>query len=224
MELAITVDAMTPFVRATYNLEGDGLLALKAYREISTLHSVTATQNYPNMLAIAENESAGNASNEQLLIRFAENSVRPAYEYFKQKFDFNNGELKDIILAFKAARFFPPPQMDELKLTPAEVDTLEKFPFLDSCLIHRLKEKLPAYITAVEDVSCDVDVAKWWKNHQNELPAWAEACKLFLLVQPSSAAAERVFSLLESSFSSKQNTSLQDYISLSVMLQYNNKD
>ena len=158
------------------------------------------------MLAIAKNESAGNASNEQLLIRFAENSVRPAYEYFKLKFDFNNGELKDIILAFKAARVFPPPQMDELKPTPAEIDTLEKFPFLDSCLIHRLKEELPAYIhvTAVEDVSCDVDVTKWWKNHQNELPAWAEACKLVLLVQPSSATAEQVFSLLESSFSSKQ--------------------
>ena len=39
--------------------------------------------------------------------------------------------------------------------------------------------------------------AKWWKNHQNELPAWAEAYKLVLLVQPSSDAAERVFSLLE---------------------------
>ena len=63
----------------------------------------------------------------------------------------------------------------------------------------------------VEDVSCDVDIAKWWKN--NELPAWAEACKLGLLVQPSSTAAERVLSLLESSYSHKQNTSLQ----------YNNK-
>ena len=116
------------------------------------------------MLAIAKSENEGNASNEQLLIRFAKNSVRPAYEYFKQKFDYNNG-LKDIILAFKAARVFSPPQMDELKPTPAEIDTLEKFPFLDSCLIHRLKEELPAYIAAVEDVSCDVDVAKWWKNH-----------------------------------------------------------
>ena len=71
IELAITVDAMTPFLRATHNLEGDGLLALKAYREISTLHSVIATQNYPNVLAIAKSESEGNASNEQLLIRFA---------------------------------------------------------------------------------------------------------------------------------------------------------
>ena len=39
---------MAPFVRVTYNLEGDGLLALKA---ISTLH-------YPNVLAIAKSGGA----------------------------------------------------------------------------------------------------------------------------------------------------------------------
>ena len=48
-------------------------------------------------------------------------------------------------------------------------------------------------------------------------------CKLVLIVQPSSATAEWVFSLLGSSFSHKQNTSLEDYVSLSVMLQHNNK-
>ena len=53
--------------------------------------------------------------------------------------------------------------MDELKPTPAEIDTLKKFPFLENCLINRLKE-LPSYSAAVEDVSCDVDVAKWWNN------------------------------------------------------------
>ena len=37
IELAITVDSMAPFVRATYNLEGDGLLALTAYRHVSEL-------------------------------------------------------------------------------------------------------------------------------------------------------------------------------------------
>ena len=75
--------------------------------EISTLHSVTTSQNYPNVLAVAKSERAGNASNEQLLIRYAKNSVRPAYEYFKDKFDYDNGELKDIVLAFKAAHFSP---------------------------------------------------------------------------------------------------------------------
>ena len=47
-------------------------------------------------------------------------------------------------------------------------------------------------------------------------------CKNVLLVQPSSAAAERVFSILSSSFTERQTSSLEDYIETSVMLQYNN--
>ena len=43
VELAITVDAGTPFVRAPYNLEGDGPLVLKCYEEISRL-SAAVTQ------------------------------------------------------------------------------------------------------------------------------------------------------------------------------------
>ena len=54
-------------------------------------------------------------------------------------------------------------------------------------------------------------------------PGWANACKLVLLIQPSSAAAERVFSLLENSFTERQERSLQDNVSLAIMLQYNSK-
>jgi hypothetical protein len=44
--------------------------------------------------------------------------------------------------------------------------------------------------------------------------------KKLLLIQPSSAAAERVFSLLNS-MSSQQGNSLEDYIEASVMVRYN---
>ena len=44
---------------------------------------------------------------------------------------------------------------------------------------------------------------------------------MIVLVQPSSAAAERVFSMLNSSFSEQQESSLEDYQQLAVMLQYN---
>ena len=47
------------------------------------------------------------------------------------------------------------------------------------------------------------------------------AFKLVLLVQPSLAAAERVFSLLQNSFSQRQSSSLEDYIETSLMLQHN---
>ena len=35
VELAVTIDAAAPFVKATYNLEGDGPLALTCYEAIS---------------------------------------------------------------------------------------------------------------------------------------------------------------------------------------------
>ena len=34
VELAATIDAATPFVKATYNLEGDGPFALSCYEAI----------------------------------------------------------------------------------------------------------------------------------------------------------------------------------------------
>ena len=85
-----------------------------------------------------------------------------------------------------------------------------------------MKSELPTYLSLAADVFPDVTVTSWWKNHEQEIPSGGAACKLMLLVQLSSAAAERVFSILENSFSKQQTQSLEDYVSLSVMLQYNN--
>ena len=53
------------------------------------------------------------------------------------------------------------------------------------------------------------------------LPCWAAAVHKVLLFQPSSAASERVFLLLKASFNPHQQSSLQDSIEISLMLQYN---
>ena len=58
MELAITIDAMEPFVKATYNLEGDGPLIFKAYEEIALLSAGILNQHYPNTKAVAKSLTA----------------------------------------------------------------------------------------------------------------------------------------------------------------------
>ena len=58
---------------------------------------------------------------------------------------------------------------------------------------------------------------------QGQLPRWASAVKKVLLVQLSSAAAERVFSILNSSFNDQQEHALVDYLQASVMTQYNKR-
>ena len=63
----------------------------------------------------------------------------------------------------------------------------------------------------------------WWKRNEKVLPNWSSTCKSVLLVQPLSAAAERVFSILYNSFTDRQEHSLKDYIETFVMLQYNSR-
>ena len=67
------------------------------------------------------------------------------------------------------------------------------------------------------------DITEWWRNNEVSLPNWSAAAKKALLVQPSSAASERVFSLLNNCFGSKQTNSLEDYVEGTIMLQYNNR-
>ena len=55
-----------------------------------------------------------------------------------------------------------------------------------------LKSELFEYQEKAADVSQDMDVLDWRKRHKGDLPG-----HLVALVQPSSAAAERVFSLLK---------------------------
>ena len=80
---------------------------------------------------------------------------------------------------------------------------------------------LLTYLAKAVDIDRDFDQLQWWKLHAATLPNWSAAAKKMILIQPSSAAAERVFSLLKASFG--QDMALQDYIEASIMLQYSKR-
>ena len=103
---------------------------------------------------------------------------------------------------------------------------IETFPFLDSDeIINGLKAELPDYLAAAEDVSVlnEEQKVEWWHRQEERLPRWVTVVKQVLLIQPSSAAAERVFSILKASFNEQQDCALVDYIQASVMAQYNKR-
>ena len=220
IEMAVTIDGMEPFVKATYFLEGDGPLALHAYERISSLFSAISTHHFPNVISVARALSNGNPSHERQLLAYADSCVQPAYSYFRQKFEH---DLKGCLDIFKAARLFSPSKFNEMKPTVTDIDSLKVFTFFDTSTIAGLKSELPSYAALTEDMSSAIDPLTWWRDHKDELPLWASACKCVLLLQPSSAAAERVFSILSNSFNSQQESSLEDYTELSVILQYNNR-
>ena len=218
IELAVVVDAGEPFVKSTYRLEGDGPLVLAAYEEISSLRAAISTAFYPNTDAVARKLSS-NPGRNQMLTAYAKTCVQPAYDYFEEKF---SNDLTVTLSAFKYACYFDPVKIGELKPSAADLDNLKVFKFLaGDGQIDGLKAELPRYMALADGVSTVVNKIEWWRNHTEELPKWSSACKLILLIQPSSAAAERVFSLLSSSFKEQQANSLEDYIETSIMLQYN---
>ena len=221
LELAVVVEAGEPFVKATYNL-GDGPLVFNVYKEILTLESTVALEHYPSVCSLAAKLASGISSRETQLINYAKVCVKPGYDYFKTKFG-SSGDLKVAVFAFKLARYFDPAKIAELKPSACDIDELCLFPFFDSTDITNLKGELPLYLATATDVSPDINKIEWWKRHEEDLPQWSKCCKMLLLIQPSSAAAERVFSILTNSFNYRQEGSLRDYIETSVMLQYNYK-
>ena len=91
-------------------------------------------------------------------------------------------------------------------------------------IIANLAQELPLYLAASDGVTvtCEDHKLTGWANHKHTLPHWSSLVKKLLLIQPSSASAERVFSLLTNAFGSQQESALQDYLEASVMLRYNN--
>ena len=219
LELAVVIDAGEYFVKGTYNLEGGGPLALTAYEELRKIYAFIGQPHYPNLMACARSLASGNAAVEQQLTTYGKTCVQPGFQYFKTKFD---GELKPVVSFFKGARLLSPKKMKDTLVDTSTIDEFATaFPSLSAQTVNGLKAELPSYKAAVDDVEPSVDTHDWWKRHEEELPHWSTAFKLILLVQPSSAAAERVFSLLQNSFTQRQSSSLEDYIETSIMLQYN---
>ena len=213
LELAAIVDWGRPFVTATYNLEGDGPLVFTCYETVQTTVSAIQVANTPNVDAIIR---AISSIPRQQMVKYVKNCVQPGLDYFDKQL---NTSLKVSLSAFKAARLLCPYQVNTLNPTAADVDELSAFPFVDN--LASLKSELASYLAKSDSLNSSMDIVSWWKQYTHDLPAWSAAAKKVLVVQPSSAAAERVFSILNSTFKEQQQNSLQDYIETSVMLSYN---
>ena len=222
MELAVVIDAGEPFVKGTYNLEGDGAMVLTTYEELVTIKNFIEVPNFPNLTSCASAMAKGNSTVEQQLVRYAKSCVQPGFNYYTAKFE---GELKPLVSLFKVAWVFSPLKLKDTQVSTSTVDELvSTFPFLNTpSNVNGLKSELPTYMTPIEDINPSTDIIEWWFRHKAILPNWHSAFEKVLLIQPSSATVKRAFSLLQNSFSNKQSRSLEDYIETSVMLQYNNR-
>ena len=69
------MDAGEAFVKATYNLEGDGPLVLRCYEILSTLTAGIQVGHYPNVQAIARILSGGSPVTFQQWVEYANTCI-----------------------------------------------------------------------------------------------------------------------------------------------------
>ena len=89
VELAITIDAAMLFVKATYNLEGDGPLSLTCYETISALNAAARQANYPNLQVLARGLSAEDPNKEEELSQYVKLCIQPGITYYFQQLSTN---------------------------------------------------------------------------------------------------------------------------------------
>jgi hypothetical protein len=218
LELAALIDARVHFVNATYYLEGDGPLIFSCYERLSVVAQAVAVDHYPNTDAVACEIANDDVAIYNQLMAQAKACIRPGLNFYQCKFSI---QFRDTVRAFKAARFCCPVQVQALRPTSASLEELRNFPFVNNdATIANLAQELPLYIAAADGVNVACEEEKV-TAHRDTLPHWCALVKKLLLIQPSSAAAERVFSLLSNAFTSHQDSALQDYLEASVMLRYN---
>ena len=176
--------------------------------------------HFPNVRAVSTAIATEDPTqNVATLEQRARACVDPEIQWFLQKF---NAQLYDLVAAFKAARIMCPVAVQWMRSTAATVSALRIFPFLNSDrIIDGLIAELPDYVAAAQDVvvTTKEEKVKWWCQDVERLPHWSAAVKQVLLVQPSSSAAERAFSLLSAALSDQLDSALADYLQVSVMLQ-----
>lgn len=220
IELAAMIDAGRHFVAATYYLEGDGPLVFTCYERLSALSHAIAIESYPNLEAKARHYANGNNQLYNQLVAQGKACINPGFRFYQTKFSL---QFRDIVRAFKAARLCCPMQVQQLHPTAASIQELKLFGFFTDVEIAQLVGELPLYLAIVDGAQLETEDEKvrWWSDHSNGLPKWSAAAKKILLVQPSSASAERVFSLLKGAFNRQQDAALEETVEASVMLRYN---
>lgn len=149
-----------------------------------------------------------------------------------------NYDCSRMFAVLDAVQIFDPSWAAQLSNQAAISEAVDKLRLLKSLeeMVDKLKNESAAYITAASKVTIDHTetvadhsftngVLKFFsENHGTDsFPTWIEAAKVVFAFTPASAAAERVFSLLNCMYGEDQIRAKADGIQAGVMLRYNKR-
>lgn len=130
-------------------------------------------------------------------IQWCRERIHPASVYL------GNQEVKHeaaVRIASSASMWLPWRFVERNHLRAAVKERLERFGLFQADLVERCLEEMPVYTNLAQGVSDKTDLEHFWRAHADKLPGWSAAFLIVGLIQPSSAAAERGFSVFEATF------------------------
>jgi hypothetical protein len=203
----------------------------ESYHCESCAAAAAAAGDEPNQ----QRTNAGMLNDLDTLIGYAKKIVQPASDYLEEHLE---GRDLAQMNRMHAAGFFDP-----LSTTPPSDQGVDEI-FSSFKLFkkhHKFKDlgplikgEIQMYLTLIEEIPPlaerqdkkghdTFDIVAWWVAAAKKLPNTALALRGVATHSPNSAPPERVFSILNNSFDDNQTTALNDYVQLSLMLQYNTR-
>lgn len=244
MQLATIFDGAQLFVRATYFFERSGFVSPFVYQFIDTLNdfvkriqgALDVCKDLPTVCALIRRNGA---ANERICWGNAKRALHPGFQYFTEHFVRFSKESKarkfeQTLQLYKFCRLLHPVYLLmavdgrnyklEEDLTDIVVQILLN---LGPHIVTELNRDFRDYVETCRNNNNDGQKVRvealelWWREHGSECKSWAAAARLFCLLQPSEASAERGFAMLRQSETSSQ---LEDLQSSRVRMRYHRRD
>jgi hypothetical protein len=238
-QLATAYDLGKGLVQLCYSTEKNGFRCAKVYDHWnSVFHTFNTIVNEKDLIALSEHLPAVHEN----ALALCESSTSDEYKEImstavlackaaRDKMrDLNNDSYDTTLRILRACRFFSYEycaKHTKLELQE-EVDQLYNVAYFSSDgdeVMKGLKRELSDYISAAKEfeaVDEDEDpLWTFWRQNRTRLPLLFKAAREVAVIQPSSAAIERLFSYLTSGPSGSQKQALEDIKATQVMVRHN---
>lgn len=215
------VDGGKLLVEATYRLEGDAFLAPFAFDMIDAITIAPGLIQFTNLEAVMDTIGYDSNKKKQKLDEYA-SMIIPAYTYIADVFN-DDPCLKSSMLVFKGCRWLLPTLakvMDTSKFAADVAATGLLAPFE----ISGLQSDLPKYLQLAHSIGVEMtpyNLFEFFMEQRHAIKWFYVFATRAALLQPSSAASERVFSMLEAVLGDNMGNTLSDNVSSRVMIRYN---
>ncbi len=247
IELCVVADVAHHLKSANLLLQGDGLLAPFAYNQLAKtmemfqgIQDSRVAQTLPNTAAIVSQVAVQNTAAVSVHVR---QMIEPAFQKFKHVFldTQRDGEagvsLHESKVIFRLAQVFQPKlcqawlnRKDSAKLNIGEqlgFPLIQRFlgrELCQACLVEfpelvvvyaefASQDERPSFMNPEE-------LRTFWRGNKDRLPAWYAALLRISLVCPSSAAAERGFSVWRTVIDDQKTNTLEDRQKLTLQEVY----